>query len=84
MAGRSARAVIRWSEAIAVGSREYVDKVKTELKTRALHRQVAEVDGTYALWEPSVPYAHGFEGKNDLLGSNNALPWNKNGEATGA
>jgi putative transposase len=57
----------RWSEAIAVGSREYVGKVKTELGNRAAHRQVAEVDGTYTLREPGNPYVHGFEGKNDLL-----------------
>jgi putative transposase len=50
----------RWSATIAVGSREYVNKVKTELGNRAAHRQVAEVDGTYALREPGIPYTHGF------------------------
>lgn len=74
----------RWSETIAVGSREYVDKVRTELGTRALHRQVAEVDGIYTLRERDISYAHGFVGKNDALRPNNTIAWNENAETTGA
>ena len=59
---------------------EYVDKVKAELGNKALHRQVAELDGTYALQEPSRPYAHGFAGKNDALRPDNTLPWNESAE----
>jgi hypothetical protein len=59
-----------------------VDKVKIELGNRAAHRQVGNVDGTYTLREPGIPYARGFEGENDLLRPNNTLPWNDNVEAT--
>ena len=59
---------------------EYVDKVKAELGNKALHRQVAELEGTYAVRELSRPYAHGFAGKNDALRPDNTLPWNESAE----
>ena len=34
---------------VAVGSLAFVEKVKTELGIRALHRELEQVDGTYAL-----------------------------------
>jgi hypothetical protein len=36
---------MRWSEAIAVGSRSFVEKVKSELGFRAAHRDVIDADG---------------------------------------
>ena len=39
----------RRSEAIAVGSLAFVDKVKSELGVKAMHRDVAEVSGMYTL-----------------------------------
>lgn len=44
----------RWSEAIAVGSRSFVEKVKNELGVKALHREFEQLDGAYALREPSA------------------------------
>jgi putative transposase len=45
----------RWSEAIAVGTRSFVEKVKNELGGKAGHRDVIEADGSYALRErPNV------------------------------
>jgi putative transposase len=41
----------RWSEAIAVGSRPFVEKVKGGLGLKATYREVVEADGTYALRE---------------------------------
>ena len=35
----------RWSEAIAVGSRPFVEKVKGELGLKATYREVIEADG---------------------------------------
>jgi hypothetical protein len=46
--------------------------------------EAVELDGTYTLRAPGIPYAHGFEGKNGLLRPNNPLPWNENTAATGA
>jgi putative transposase len=39
----------RWSEAVAVGSLDFVENVKTELGIKALYRELEQVDGTYAL-----------------------------------
>ena len=39
----------RWSEAIAVGSRSFVEKVKGELGSKAAHRDVIEAGETYGL-----------------------------------
>jgi putative transposase len=41
----------RWSEAIAVGSLAFVERVKSDLGIKAMHREVLETDGTYALRE---------------------------------
>jgi hypothetical protein len=40
--GRALR-VDRWSEAIGVGSLAFVDKVKSELGFKAVHREMVEV-----------------------------------------
>jgi hypothetical protein len=45
-----------WSEAIAVGSLAFAEKVKSELGIKALHREVEQADGTYALRESSEAY----------------------------
>jgi hypothetical protein len=46
----------RWSDAIAVGSLAFVKTVKDDLGIKAMHREVLETDGTYALHEPSEAY----------------------------
>jgi hypothetical protein len=38
-------------EALAVGNQAFVEKIKGELGPEALHRQLEQVDGTYALRE---------------------------------
>ena len=38
----------------------FVDKVKSELGFRAMHRRVMEVTGTYTLREESEPYSASF------------------------
>ena len=42
----------RWSEAIAVGSLHFVERVKNDLGIKAMHREVVQADRTYALHEP--------------------------------
>ncbi len=46
----------RWSEAIAVGSLEFVANVKNEPGFKALHREVDHIDGAYALRERGEAY----------------------------
>ena len=65
----------RWSESLAVGSKRFVDKVKSELGIRAKHRKVGEIDETYALREPTRPYMNYFVGKNEVLRGNNTILW---------
>ena len=51
----------RWSEALAVGSLAFVERVKNDLGSKAMHREVLETDGTYALREPSEAYTTQFD-----------------------
>ena len=52
-----------WSEAIAVGNLNFVEKVKSELGFKAAHREVIEGDGTYALRGASEAYESDFTGE---------------------
>ena len=45
----------RWSEVVAVGSLAFVDKVKSELGAKALHREPEQVDGSYELVKLTRP-----------------------------
>jgi putative transposase len=73
----------RWSEAIAVGSLPFVETVKNDLGVKAMHREVVQADGTYALREPAEAYARNFTGENEVLSSANTLPWNESLENPG-
>ena len=67
----------RWSEAVAVGSLAFVEKVKSELGIKALHRELEQVDGTYALRESGEAYRGQFDSKNEALRPENTLPWER-------
>lgn len=73
----------RWSEALAVGSPAYLDKIKADLGGRASHRQIAEAHGIHTLREPAVSYAPRFEGEKAPLRPNNTHYWNDRFDATG-
>ena len=63
----------RWSEALAVGSQAFVEKVKRELAMKAQHRNFDEADGSYALREPASAYTGSFGAKNSVLRAENAI-----------
>jgi hypothetical protein len=71
----------RWSEAIAVGSLSFVEKVKGELGFKAAHREVIEAGGMYALREESEAYGSHFGGESEALRLENARFWNQNPDA---
>ena len=71
-----------WSEAIAVGNLNFVEKVKSELGFKAAGREVIEGGGTNVLREQSEPYGSNFDGKNEALSLENTRFWNENPEAT--
>jgi putative transposase len=74
----------RWSEALAVGSQAYLDKIKAALGGRAFHRQITEAQGIYALREPAASYTPRFDGKNSALSPNNTHFWSDSLKATNA
>jgi putative transposase len=65
----------RWTEALAVGSQAFVEKVKSELGPTATHRELGGVDGTYALRESAEAYRAHFDAENEVLRLKNALLW---------
>ena len=66
----------RWSEAIVVGSLAFAEKVKSELGVKAMHREIAQAGGTYALREPGT-YRGEFDSESDALMAENTLPWKR-------
>ena len=67
LAGEALRRDKCWSEAIAVGSADFVEKMKCELGSLARGRRVDEVQGMYLLREPPTAYSSGFDCKIDVL-----------------
>jgi putative transposase len=53
-----------WSEALAVGRRVFVERVRQELQARARYRRGEEVDGASVLREAEEAYGRHFEIKN--------------------
>ena len=72
----------QWSEAIAVSDLNFVEKVKSELGSKAAHRQAIERGGTYSLREQSEAYGSDFTGENEVLSSGNTRIWNEDSEFT--
>ena len=64
-----------WSESIAVGTLDFIEKIKTELGMKAMHRDFEPAGKAYALREPSEAYAGGFASENEALSSENTVPW---------
>lgn len=68
----------RWSEALAVGSQAFVEKMKQELAMKGRHRDVDGEHGTYALREPRNAYTSNFVAENDVLRPKNTVIWDGN------
>jgi putative transposase len=66
-----------WSESIAVGSLAFIDKVKSELGVKAMHRDVIEANGSYALRDPADAYGPQFAAENEALRPQNTFFWNE-------
>ena len=59
-----------------------VDKVKSELGFKAMHREVAAVGGTHTLREPREAYAGDFASVSDALRPGNTILCEKNTDNT--
>jgi REP element-mobilizing transposase RayT len=68
----------RWTEALAVGSETFVEKVKRELMMKALHRDIDGSQGSYVLRERPIAYTCGFRLENDVLSQKNLRFWRDN------
>ncbi len=70
----------RWSEAIAVGGLAFVEKVKSDLGYKALHREALQAGEAYMLQEGNEAYAGKFTSRSDALSVKNMIPWDENTE----
>jgi hypothetical protein len=67
----------RWSQALAVDGKAFVDSVQHELGVRGRHRELEGGDVTHTLREPSNAYDCDFEGKKRILSSDNRRVWDE-------
>jgi putative transposase len=65
----------KWTESIAVGSKEYVERVKSSLGALSKGRTVRKAGATYHLREPSVSYNGLLGGQNVDTGGENGYLW---------
>jgi len=66
----------RWSQSIAVGSEEFVERIKVELGIRAKGREVREIEGQFELREPGASYKGHFGPQKSDIGTENTYYWN--------
>jgi putative transposase len=68
----------RWSTSIAVGTSTFVERVVTELRDRARHRNIEAYGETHALREEPLAYEPHFDPENAVLRGKNSLLWDVN------
>ena len=73
-----------WSDAIAVGSKSFVEKIELELGVRAKYREVMAAGDKYALREPAMAYTAHFDGENSPLRPKNTVIGKETSENTEA
>lgn len=56
-----------WSDAIAVGSRPFTERIQAKLGPRAAHRDITSTGSAHVLREPTRPYRGISGAKNDDL-----------------
>ena len=65
----------KWSQSIAVGSKEFAQRTQAALGARGSKRDIAEKDDVYVLRETEESYGPVFGVKNEPIGPKNALLW---------
>jgi REP element-mobilizing transposase RayT len=65
----------RWSRSIAVGNREYIENIQTNLGVKAIHRKIHESKGSFELREDQIPYTATFGTENERLRQENTYEW---------
>ena len=72
-----------WSESVAVGSKDFVEKIKENLGTRAKGRKIYQNDGGFQLREEMGSYSVNFEGQKDNMQGENTYFLDVNYDITG-
>ena len=62
---------------LQLGSSAFVERVKSELGIKALHRELEQIYGTYALRESVGAYRGQFDSQNEALRPENTLSWER-------
>lgn len=65
-----------WTQSIAIGSRSYIESVKSLLGGNAIGRKIRELSEGFELREPEQVYNAIFGAKNDDIHTENCLFWN--------
>ncbi len=52
-----------WTESVAVGNKDFVEKIKNELGVKAVYRKIINTKEIYELREPVKSYTLNFKGK---------------------
>ncbi len=65
----------RWTQSIAVGSEQFVERIKADLGTKALKRKIHRVIDGYELREKSASYIADFDPKKGDIGPENVYNW---------
>jgi putative transposase len=65
----------RWTESLAVGSKGFVERIKVELGSKAIGREVKGSDGSSELREREVSYKGNIAGENSDLWPENTYSW---------
>ena len=64
-----------WTDSVAVGSKSFIESVKTSLGFRAKGREIIESGDGYQLRESSTPYMALFEAENEDIDLENTFFW---------
>jgi len=66
----------KWTKSIAVGSETFVEKIKADLGSKAIGREVTMGEGSYEIREQGVSYNANFDRENSGLSTENTYYWN--------
>jgi REP element-mobilizing transposase RayT len=66
---------LKWSQAVAVGSKSYVDNIKEKLGIKVIYRGTRPVANGFELREDEIPYDGNFTPKSARLSHENGYFW---------
>jgi hypothetical protein len=61
----------KWTEALAVGSEDFVERIKDQLDIKAKSRKIVKMENEYILSDSEIPYKPIFDPENEPLSQKN-------------